>query len=245
MVASARPGRVFFCFDKKNISTDEHSVFTINLSLSLDSPSESYMRKPDESLSDYIVKPVRNVDAKPPRPVILRVTGDVQSLKPLIQREIGVGVGVSRTRSGFQPLWFRRLIAVGSGALVLIAVVLVSAILIGIKDTVSEPELAMNGSPDITQTEDSISFESYAPSSPTLMIGRGDIVRASYRRRSPRPSIRLVAYKPRRQRRPVLRPTEPEFFPTTLVIYAENGAINTRVEPWIQTLERKTLTFNN
>jgi hypothetical protein len=54
----------------------------------------------------------------------------------------------------------------------------------------------------------------------------------------------LVAYRPRRQlRRPQHVVTS--FVPTTLVIYAENGEIKTRIEPQLSAAYKKPLTITN
>lgn len=197
-------------------------------------------KKPNESLDDFIVKPAE-VDPEVPRSVSLRRTGEVEVLTPLTPP-----MRSSRYdfRAPFQPLWFRRVLAVGSGALVMLAFVLVSAILVGINDTPVGPEVATNETLDepVTQSEEpfSLNIASFAPPE-----DEADIVRPNVRRRPARPAIQLAVNKPRRQFRPPLQPDEPNFVPTTLVIYAENGSINTRIEPWFQSGDRKTTTFNN
>jgi len=201
------------------------------------------MRKPDESLDDYIVKPASKANAEPPSAVSLRPSGEVDILKPLARREvISTSSYPFRSIARHQPLWFRRLVAVGSGAIALIALVLVSAILVGIGDQASGPEVAIDGSLDSIQTGEPILFGIFSPSTLAMVNGEIDIVRSKVRRRPARPSIHLASYKPRRRSRPLVQPEEPKFFPTTLVIYAENGVINTRIEPWLQA-SYKPLTY--
>lgn len=196
-------------------------------------------KKPNENLDD-MVTPAAEVDPEAPRPVSLRGTGEVDVLKPITN----VKTGRYGFRAPFQPLWFRRFLAVGSGALVMIAFVLVSAILVGINEPAGGPEVVTNETPDdaLTQSEEpySLDIASFAPTA-----GEVDIVRPDARPMSARPVTKLVARKSRRQFRQPLRPEEPNFIPTTLVIYAENGSINTRVEPWPQAGNKKTTTFNN
>jgi hypothetical protein len=198
-------------------------------------------KKPSESLDDFIVKPVAEVDADAPRPVSLRRTGEVEVLSPLTPPARS-----SRYvfRAPFQPLWFRRFLAVGSGALVMLAFVLVSAILVGINDSTVGPEVATNESLDepLARSEEpySLNIASFAPAE-----DEADVVPPNVRRRTTRPAIQVAVNRPRRQFRPPLAPDEPDFIPTTLVIYAENGSINTRIEPWFQTGDKKTTTFNN
>src|SRR6187549_1127736 len=98
------------------------------------------MRKPNESVDDHIVRPT--VAPKPPRAVALHRTGGFELLRPLTPLE----VKAETARNGYtalrppNPLWFRRLLAVGSGALVIIAFALVSAILVGINDSTVGPD---------------------------------------------------------------------------------------------------------
>jgi hypothetical protein len=198
-------------------------------------------KKPNESLDDFIVKPASEVEREAPRPVSLRGTGDVEVLTPLTPP---VRSGRYDFKAPFQPLWFRRFLAVGSGALVMIAFVLVSAILVGINDSPTGPEVATNEMLDapLSRPEEPYSLNIASFASPE---DEADIVRSTSRRRASRPTVQLAVNRPRRQLRPPLQPDEPNFVPTTLVIYAENGSINTRVEPWFQTGDKKTTTFNN
>ena len=84
------------------------------------------MRKPDQSLDEYIVRPASELASGPPRSVLLRRTGEVEVLEPLIRLEDRTKPARTSFRASrsYQPLWFRRFVAVGSGALVLIALVL-------------------------------------------------------------------------------------------------------------------------
>jgi len=193
------------------------------------------MRKPIESLDDHIVRPVPDVAPEPPSAVSLRRTGEVEVVKPLtVSRErVRIAFKGPRSRGPGNPLWFRRLLAVGSGALVIIGLVLVSAILVGINDPA---EVATNIEPDqdSTQTEELFSFDisSASPVTPaTLGI---NIFRSNPKRRPIRPRVHLAVSKPKPQLRSIPQPEQPKFVPTTLVIYAENGVINTRIEPWLQ-----------
>ncbi len=200
------------------------------------------MWKPDERLDDYLETPAAEVNSVAPPSVSLRRTGEVEVLTPLTRVESRTTSRRYALRVPFQPLWFRRFLAVGSGALVMIAFVLVSAILVGINDPSGETEVATIERLDepVTQPEESFSLSSFAPNASGV-----DIARANARRRPVRPTIQLAANKSRRRLRPPLQPEEPNFVPTTLVIYAENGLINTRIEPWFQAGDKKTTTFNN
>src|SRR5687767_7589197 len=114
------------------------------------------MRKPDESLDQYIVRPTPEVTSEPRRLVSLHGTGEIEVLKPLTSPEVRSGFRGFRRSTPYQPLWFRRFIVVGSGALVMIALVLLSAILVGIGDPAGGPDVAGNERPDdaLTQSEE-------------------------------------------------------------------------------------------
>jgi len=58
-----------------------------------------------------------------------------------------------------------------------------------------------------------------------------------------RPGVQLSAHRPRRQPRRAQLVTR--FVPTTLVIYAENGEIKTRIEPRLAAVHKKPLTITN
>ncbi|PYT00837.1 MAG: hypothetical protein DMF63_05905 [Acidobacteria bacterium] len=196
------------------------------------------MWKPDESLDEFVVKPDADVISDPPREVLLRRTGEVEVLKPLTLAEIRARRS-SRSFGAFrtpQPLWFRRFLTLGSAALVMIALVLVSAILVGINDPAEGLDVATVVTPneELDQPEEPFTFEVYSPSTLAPAGREIDTIRSSPRRRPLRHVVHLAAIKRRVQPRPSLRVEQPKFIPTTLVIYAENGVINTRIEPWLQ-----------
>lgn len=136
-----------------------------------------------------------------------------------------------------QPLWFRRFVAVGSGALVFVALVLVSAILVSITDQTAGPTVATSSTTGdvVTQPDELFSFDLSVP------LTFVESVQSSKRQRP----VRHVITKTKPQLRAPLQPEEPTFVPTTLVIYAQNGVINTRIEPWLQGGYKKLPTSNN
>ena len=207
------------------------------------------MRKPKESLDEYIVTPAPKVTSEPPRSVWLRRTGEVEVLKPLTRSEVlrKRAWPFFKPRQSHQPLWFRRFLVAGSGALVFVAMVLVSAILVSIGDPASGPEVATGGTADDTSVrhEELYSFDLSIPLTLLPETGVMNMVRSSARRRPMRPGVHLVITKPKRQLRPLPQPEQPRFVPTTLVIYAENGVINTRIEPWLQYGDKRPSAFNN
>lgn len=192
------------------------------------------MWKPDENLDDYIVKPIPESSSDTPREVSLRGTGEVEVLKPLTLAEIRA------TRAGFrashEPLWFRRFVAVGSGALVMVGLVLVSAILVGINEPAGEPDVAINVIPneEVAEPEEVFSFDVAPPSTSAEPTHTLHIIHSNPRHTAVRSSVRVAVMKPRQSLRHALDLEQPKFVPTTLVIYAENGVINSRIEPWLQ-----------
>jgi len=210
------------------------------------------MWKPDQSLDDWIERSAPEVTSESPRSVSLGRTGEVEVLKPLIAAEDRArparnAFGAFRPSGALQPLWFRRFLAVGSGALVMIAFVLLTAILVGINDPAAGPYVATSETADdkLTQPAEPFSFDVSSPWNFALANGGVDSVRSSSRRKPVRRSIHLAVSKPTRQVRPILLSQEPKFVPTTLVIYAENGVINTRIEPWLYAGYKKPATLND
>jgi hypothetical protein len=129
----------------------------------------------------------------------------------------------------------------------MIALVLVGAILVGIRDQAAEPDVATNGKPDDELIQPGEPFNLYLSSPSTFEPATGEVnmVRSNTRRRRARRSIRPAVNKPQHRLRPSPQPEQPKFVPTTLVIYAENGVIYSRIEPWLQAGDKKTPSFNN
>jgi hypothetical protein len=142
-------------------------------------------------------------------------------------------------------LWFRRFLAVGSGAIVMIALVLIGAILLGIDDPADGPDIATSGKPDDTmaQPAEPFGFHVFPPSVLASPTGGISVVSSNNRRRSARSRIHRASNKFRRHE--TMSPPAPKFVPTTLVIYVENGVINTRIEPWLQADNNRISTFHN
>lgn len=180
------------------------------------------MRKPDESLDDYNVTPSRQITSKPPREVTLQRTGKVKVLTPLTAREVFQHFGARR-----QPLWFRRFLLVGSGALVMTAMILISAILVGIND--DGTSVAVYDTPDetVAQPMELFTFDIPQPSTAGTATGEIEVVPVSTKRRP----ARRISHRTMRRMPPL---SQPKFVPTTLIIYAEGGVIKRRIEPWVR-----------
>lgn len=213
------------------------------------------MRKPEESLDDFAVKSVETVAVPPPAVVWLRFTGDVEVLKPLAHQELPANTGPTKGQT-YRFSWFQSALA-AAGAVAVVALVLLSAIVIGMYDPPTGPDVASvdtaGDSSDaviVSQPEDGL-IGTEEPLNPEIVTTRSspltnNKVRPIRSAVKPRPAkrVELVAYRPRRQlRRPQHVVTG--FVPTTLVIYAENGEIKTRIEPQLSAAYKKPLTITN
>jgi hypothetical protein len=191
---------------------------------------EISMRKPDDSLADFIVGPLPIVEA--PLPVLLRRTGEIEVLKPLAVWEHPVKLVPATAQFRFS--WFHRSLAVGGG-LAMIALVLLSAIFIG----VSDQKASEVGDIAYIEVTDENAVSDQLTSSDIFSIPEREPATAepaARRRRTafvPRVRQRI---RPKAVRRPVPE-SEPQvtiakFSPTTMIIYIENGVVKSRIEPW-------------
>ena len=186
------------------------------------------MWKPDRRLDDFIVRPETELTLEPPSDVLLRPTSEIEILQPLS----------TTTSPPNLHLWFRRLVVAGSGAIVFMASVLISAILVGIGEPAGS-DLARAGQYDdyLMHADAPLGSDVPFPPSVSPVTGGVYVVLSKIKPTPPRrPRVRTVVYKPRRQYvSPSPHPLQvANFIPTTLVIYPENGVINTRIEPWVQ-----------
>lgn len=140
----------------------------------------------------------------------------------------------------------------------MIALILVSAIVIGVyeppAETASGP-IGSAGDPSdlaadqqvydkLTPPSKEIIPDVFTMTSSTAVPEELNGVRSIARRRRDRKRVQLAAYRPqRRPRRP--HPVLTKFVPTTLVIYAVNGEIKTRIEPQVASTYKKPLTLTN
>ena len=214
------------------------------------------MRKPEERLDNFVVNAEPKA-AEPPPPVSLRLTGKVRVLKavsysedPATRKTATVGTSDRPSPRGIS--WFHSSL-VAAGGLAMIALVLLSAIVIGIYETAVE---RAGGSVASTAYPGELPFDQqlYDALVPTEERLTPDIsassplegaalsaVRSTARPRRAKTRVRLAAYRPlRRYLRPRLVVTE--FVPTTLVIYAQNGEIKSRIEPQITTGYKKPMS---
>ena len=227
------------------------------------------MKYPKESLDDFVVPALEPTD--PPRAVRLRLTGEVEVLKPLARWEGAAKIapvaaeGAGR-RSWFDSSladrapaslsWFHRSLALG-GTVAMVALVLTSAIVIGMYDRPGDRELVQSPSDGSDSAQDErperrqrplkvppMSDKFTAPDSVPTVADRSDVfefgnTRSAVRVRTVRhsaslrrPHYQAAAYRPRR-RSPHPQLLASHFFPTTLVIYVENGLVKRRVERWL------------
>ena len=216
------------------------------------------MRIPNESLDDFNISAAPK-PAGPPAARRVRPSGLVEVVKPLARLEDFAKVDAATESTPFPPgasggpqrlSWFHQSLAV-CGAFALIVLFLMAGLFIGISERPTElvpgrSDVAMNRPPDDAPTFAAEPFTSdrFADEgSPSASDGLR-VVRPAARRMNARPRLSLAAYRPRR------RPLPPQyvvsqFVPTTLVIYAENGEIKTRIEPWLAAGYKRPLAFPN
>ena len=186
------------------------------------------------------------------------VVSDVR--EPLVEQEAPTPI----VRPFF--LWIQRTLAVFS-ILAIIALVFlgaVSAIRIVMDESGARNDVATNARPaaeinvatnsqpasesdvttdvqpadQLTQSEETLDLDS----SSVTTFAPMSIPRSNIRRKRARPRNHVAFYEPRSSTMPRLsQPLQQLFFPTTLVIYIENGEIKSRIEPWLQS----TPTPNN
>ena len=213
------------------------------------------MRIPKESLDDFIGKAAARNKPDPPTVVHLRRTGEIEEIKPLAGWD-----GPRRSRyftrkafTGKNPYglsWFHRSLILSGSA---VAAVLVAGIGIyfGVFGTPSDASsgsdiLAGRRQTERLRTPPKVMgpFElRTAPIVPTRTDEISDI-QPVVKRRLIRPHVVRAVYRPRLVvRRPQLAVTN--FVPTTLVIYAENGKIKSRIEPQLTAAYKKQSAIPN
>jgi hypothetical protein len=207
------------------------------------------MRIPNDSLDDFTVKPGTRKRPDPPIFKELSLTGEVEVLKPLAVYE-----GVVKGTSGHWFSWFHRSLAVG-GAFAAAVLVFVSGVYIGLfglpvelpensNSAVGPVEVEADQPANdvaalLNEPDDSDLFSEEA--SPLASNEPGPS-RSVVRHRRFRPHTLFAAYRARRlAHRPQLAVSD--FAPTTLIIYAENGEIKQRIEPWLTAGYRKPPTL--
>ena len=212
------------------------------------------MWKPDESLDDFVVKAATEELAEPPREVELRFTGEVEVLKPLARwerpaKQVQAIVLTHPSPRGLS--WFHRSLAFGGG-LAVVALIFASAIFVGMYDPptnmgviladAGDPsDLVIDAQPDwsIMPSEEPLSSDVFSLGNSQQADVSTDSSSVFRTRRSAsrafiRPRVKFAAHRVRRQpNRSQLFVSK--FFPTTLVIYLENGEIKSRIEPWLTT----------
>jgi hypothetical protein len=183
------------------------------------------MRKPDESHEGQPRDLAPEADPKSLASSTLEA--EISILKPLGERNDALTFLL-----GYQSSWYGPFLGAGIGALAMMALATISAVIIGINEPAPGVNVAINEPSDIEQTS-LISFDIFSPSILPEAAAPLEPVRSHVRSKVTRPEIRLAAYKPRREPSPSSRPRIEKFIPTKLVIYAENGVIKKRIEPWL------------
>jgi len=211
------------------------------------------MQKPEESLED-LLNTIEPQAATPPSTVSLRPTGEVEVLSPLAldlasakpANELLLQRGAPRIS------WFHRSLIFGGGAVAAFALIFLSAVFVA----VSEPsdmanvdrvdnspypsDAAIDDSPvDLLPETTNIFTSTISP----LVFGELSTGPPVVRSKRNSPRVQRVAYIPRRGRSEPQQVTS--FVPTTLIIYAENGEIKTRIEPSLTAAYKIPASFAN
>ena len=221
---------------------------------------------PYDSLDDFVSGIAAPKAAELPAMRWLRFTGEFEVLKPLVNSEDFAEHVAAINDTSDLPTpgapWFsgfrRSLPLVGSFAMVVL--ILALGIVIGTyrpspepagsgsdvavdqqsEDTLANPDQQPG---DILGLASNLSIPSTPASSPSVS-DEPNAVRSVIRPGSPGPRVLRAAYRPRRTtRRPQITITD--FVPTTLIIYAENGEIKTRIEPQLTSSYKKPLALPN
>lgn len=211
------------------------------------------MQKPQESLDDFF-NSIEPQTATPPSAVSLRSTGEVEVLRPLAIDEASAkpANGLLLQHGAPRISWFHRSLIFGGGAIAAVAVIFLSAVFIAVNepsdrvaaDGIESSGYPLDGSIDISlaaAAEDQTTADVFTAIEPVVL---GEL-------RSDRPVVRsnrnaVRAYRSAYIPRSVSTAPQPAaFVPTTLVIYAENGEIKTRIEPNLSAVYKAPSTFSN
>jgi hypothetical protein len=210
------------------------------------------MQKLQESLDDFL-NSIEPQTATPPSAVSLRSTGEVEVLRPLAIDEVSAkpANGLLLQHGAPRISWFHRSLIFGGGAIAAVAVIFLSAVFIAVNepsdrvaaDGIESSGYPLDGSIDISlaAAEDQTTADVFTAIEPVVL---GEL-------RSDRPVVRsnrnaVRAYRSAYIPRSVSTAPQPAaFVPTTLVIYAENGEIKTRIEPNLSAVYKAPSTFSN
>jgi len=205
------------------------------------------MRKPNDSLDEFVVK-AQDTTTEPPSPVSLHFTGEVEVLKPLalFGGPAKSEAATADTRPYTEPnglSWFHRSLIAG-GAFAIGAIVLASAIFIGIYEGPGDQSTEVAGASEVSEVPGvtEVAGVSEVPDS-EIRIPQSEIRNQSDSQSAIR-NRKSFAFKPRRQQHRS-QFVKTNFVPTTLVIFIERGEIKTRIEPQLTTDYKKPLTFSN
>ena len=209
------------------------------------------MRRPDEALDDFTFRPTEK-SAEPPKAVTLYFAGEVERLRPLGRAESlpdanpdpSTGNPFRRQTPNRFSLFQSAMAA--AAALGIMLVVFLSAVFIGMSDPAASRGIAEADGPlvvDESLTAEIINPETLTARSYPLAIDDFGFVRQT----ASRVTARRFQRPTHTTRRPLPKPqiTKTTFVPTTLIIFAEDGEIKSRIEPQIAAVYTKPLTISN
>ena len=212
------------------------------------------MQKPQESLDDFF-NSIEPQEATPPSAVSLRPTGVVEVLSPLaLDQEFAKAPNGLLLHHGAPRIsWFHRSLIFGGAAVAAVALIFLSAVFIAISETSEVAAIDSIDSPAFpsdTEIDDSLALaeepataDIFTSTISAIVLGELRTLRPVVRSRRIAPRVHHAADIPRR------RPSTPaqgtNFVPTTLVIYAENGEIKSRIEPNLTAVNKIPASFSN
>lgn len=211
------------------------------------------MQKPEESLADFL-NTVEPQPATPPSQVSLRSTGEVEVLSPLILDQASAKpANESLLQHGAPRIsWFHRSLIFGGGAVAAFVLIFLSALFIAVSeqsDIASADVIDNPGYPSDAEIDDGPAgvlpetADTFPLASSPLVLGELRTFKPVVRSRRVLRRVQRAVYIPRRPASPPTQVTT--FVPTTLVIYAENGEIKTRIEPNLTAAYKIPASFAN
>jgi hypothetical protein len=210
------------------------------------------MQKPQESLDDFLL-PIEPIAATAPPRVCLVPTGEVEVLKPLALDQPPANTGLLLRHRAPRISWFHRSLIFGGGALAAIGLIFLSAVFIAISedpetaasDGMSDPAYTVDGEPLGGQAAGLMFGTVESSTSLIEPLATGELRHLQAVVSRPRVRTRNSRVDRITRKRTLSTRQAVDFVPTTLIIYAENGEIKTRIEPALTAAYKLPVSFSN
>jgi hypothetical protein len=217
------------------------------------------MRIPKDSLEEFFANRVApKPPPPPPEPVQLEFTGETETLKPLAHWEppirLPAAEAADRSARPYLLSWFHRSLVFG-GALATLVLVLGTGMFFALfgppVQVVSGPDIANNSLPieALSTAEEVGTADLFTSDESAFTYNAPAVVRSTAKRRTFRPRVRSASSRPRvlfaanrapRRHTPVPKMIWSDFVPTNMIIFVENGAIKTRIEPQLTAVYKRS-----